>query len=38
MYRDGYHDLTNIDISGEVIKSVAAFHEKQGVACTCSTV
>ena len=33
MYKDGYTNLVNIDISDEVIKRMKEYHEKQGVNC-----
>lgn len=33
MYKDGYTNLVNIDISDEVISAMREYHEKQGVQC-----
>jgi SAM-dependent methyltransferase len=33
MYKDGYKNIVNIDISDEVIKGMKVYHEKQGIKC-----
>ena len=33
MYKDGYKNLVNIDISDEVVKKMREWHEKEGVQC-----